>query len=245
MKHLVTLGKHSILVETYRTELELEILEELMCSTSESQDEDDNDYRTLVEDFLGKLTDYPIQNLTKIEKILLVWKIRALTIGDDVNVIFKCPHCGRTSQSLFSVNDLCYFGSKTYLNNFKDNLVSERKLPEIAEQIQIEDLGDLDYDDFLDLKRNPEEFFNVYRDKTSLKCSECKKEVFGNYLTYKQCLTYLSEDSFLSLAQWLNVLVYYGHLTRSDVLKMTPVQRMLEIKFFKDIKKKENDSQNF
>ena len=241
MKHLVTLGKHSILVETYKTDLELSILEELMCSSSGKQEDNDSDYKTLVEDFLTQLTDYNIALLTKMEKILLVWKIRALTIGDDVSVVFKCPHCGRTSQTVFSVSDLCYFGPKTYLNNFEENLISERKLEEISDSIKIEDLEDLDYCDYLELKRNPRDFFNVYKDRTPLICSSCKKQVFGNYLTYKQCLTYLSEDSFLSLSQWLNVLVYYGHLTRSDVLKMSPVQRMLEIKFFKDIKKKENE----
>lgn len=241
MKHLVTLGKHSILAETYKTELELSVLEELMCAPSEKQDSNDNDYKTLVEDFLSRLTDYNIASLTKMEKILLVWKIRALTIGDDVTVVFKCPYCGKTSQSTFSVSDLCYFGTKTYLNNFEENLIPEGKLEEIVDSIKIEDLEDLDYDDYLELKRNPRDFFNVYREKTPLTCSGCRKQVFGNYLTYKQCLTYLSEDSFLSLSQWLNVLVYYGHLTRSDVLKMSPVQRMLEIKFFKDIKKKENE----
>ena len=241
MKHLVTLGNHSILVETYKTELELNILEELMCASSEKQDDDDNDYKTLVDDFLAHLTDYDTGSLTKMEKILLVWKIRALTIGDDVTVVFKCPHCGKTTQATFSVSDLCYFGTKTHLNTFKENLVSDAKLEEIVEGVDIADLEDLDYDDYIEFKRNPQEFFNVYHERTVLRCSDCKKEVYGNYLSYKQCLSYLSEDSFLSLSQWLNVLVYYGHLTRADILKMSPVQRMLEIKFFKDIKKKENE----
>lgn len=240
MKHKVQLGSHVIYINTYTTELELSILEEIWCESSDGQDKADDHFETLVVDFLEHLTDFNVLELSKIERILLVWKIRALTIGDEISIVFKCPECKRVSQSIISVDSLCLYGDLVSKNFFKDNLISKDQL--INLRIEDLDIEDLDLEDFNVLQRNPERFFNVYETKTELKCSNCEYKVYDNLLTYENCLKFISEESFMSLTEWLNVLVYYGHLTRADILRMSPIQRMLEIKYFKKNKEKENSN---
>lgn len=240
MKHKVQLGSHVIYINTYTTELELNVLEEIWCESSDTQDKSDEHFETLVIDFLQHLTDFNVLTLSKIERVLLVWKIRALTIGDEISIVFKCPECKRVSQNIISVDSLCLYGDLVSRNTFTSNLISRKQLNEL--RIEDLDIEDLDIEDFNELQKNPERFFNVYETKTELECSSCGYKVYDNLLTYKNCLKFISEESFMSLTEWLNVLVYYGHLTREDVLKMSPIQRMLEIKYFKKIKEKETSN---
>ena len=234
MKHVLSLGNHIVRFKTYDTGTELDVLEELCCS-EDTQDSDDSYYSAAVDDFLERLCDSDITGFSKTEKILLVWYIRSCTIGDDINVVFRCPKCGRMQQSCVAVSDLCSFGprmSENPLYNIaKEKVETDFKRPEMQ---------DLDYDTYLDFRACPEDFYAIFHEAVYFECSECGAKIHDNYLTYRNCLKFLSEDSFQSLTEWVNTLVYYGHYTRSDVLKMSPVQRMLTIEYFKKIKKKEN-----
>lgn len=240
MKHLVILGDHRILISTYNTELELSVLEEMWCENADDVHHEDDYFESFADEFLQTLTDYNIKKLTKIEKVLLIWKIRSLTIGDDINIVFKCPKCSRVIQKTISVDDICAYGEYAHLNIFEKNLISKQQLEDF--DINDYDFEDMDYDEYLNISENTEQYFNVYNERIELKCSKCGNTVYDNLLTYKGCLRFISEDSFLSLTEWLNVLVYYGHLTRSDILKMSPIQRMLQIKYFKSIKEQENQN---
>lgn len=246
MKHLVNLGRFKVLVDTFNTGLELEVLEELFCSSGDSE-EDENVFEVLVDDFLSRLTKFDISKLSKIEKIILVWKIRELTIGDDINIVYKCPSCGCPCQQTISVEDLCHTGEEVDKNTFYKKLISEEELERLSENdfLGIEDIEDLDFDLYNELISEPKKFFIVYNNKTILNCSKCKFKSFDNLLTFKGCLKFISEDKFDKLVEWINVLVYYGNFTRQDILNMSPIQRMLEINLFKKIKAKEQDSNGF
>lgn len=239
MKHTVQIGKHSVQFKTYKTDLELEVLEELCFSSN--QDNDDN-YEYLVNDFLSRLCEYNIEKLSKIEKILLVWNIRALTLGDEFTVLYECPFCKRMTSSVVSIDNLCKFGYLTKYNPF-DSTISELDFKKLNIDFNSNLLEDLDFDIFAKFCSNSEDFFNIYCEKTELECAYCKKIAYDNYLTYKNCMKFLSEDNFQSLTRWINDLVYYGHFNRSDILDMTPIQRHLHIEYFKQIKKKENGSE--
>lgn len=243
MKHLVNLGRFKVLVDTFNTGLELEVLEELFCS---SETEDENIFEVLVDDFLSRLTKFDISKLSKIEKIILVWKIRELTLGDDINIVYKCPSCGCPCQQTISVEDLCCTGEEVDRNTFYKKLISKEELERLSENDFSDiDIEDLDFDLYSELISDPKKFFIVYNNKVVLNCSKCKTKSFDNLLTFKGCLKFISEDKFDKLVEWINVLVYYGNFTRQDILNMSPIQRMLEINLFKKIKAKEQDSNGF
>ena len=234
MEHLrrpVKLGLKVIEVQPYDTETELNVLEYLAVDDMDESDRDDDYYETLVLDFLERLTSYDVRSLSKIERILLVWKIREITIGDEVDVVYKCPGCGRVQQDSISAKDLCQYAES-------DKFISSEDFQSLS--LNPADYADMDYDEFLNYQNNLSDYYNIYNNKIPLECKNCKHTGINNLLTYKNCMKFLSEDSFISLTEWLNVLVYYGHHIRSDVLKMTPMQRMLEIKYFKKIKDSEN-----
>ena len=60
-------------------------------------------------------------------------------------------------------------------------------------------------------------------------------------------LEFISEENFGSLSKYIHLLVYYGHLTRSDILEMTPLERIFELNLLQETQKeitKNREKQN-
>lgn len=220
-----------LFVRQYNTKLELEILETLKFNEL-TEDE----LECIADEFL----DYCLKKhckLSKIEKILTIWYIRSITLGDEISVIYKCPNCGKTQNTVINLNDYLSFPTKKS-EYIKSKILSDTEFLKLKKENILPD--DLDIDVFESL--NVFDYFSIYNEKINLKCDKCNSETFSELFTFKQCLSFLSEDSLESLTSWIHILVYSDHHTRSDILNMTPLERMIEINYFKEQCEKENEN---
>ena len=94
------------------------------------------------------------------------------------------------------------------------------------------------YGSVMEYFKNIVDYHIIYNNNFLFNCQYCEKENFTNLLTFKNALSFLSEDNFYTLTEWIHTLMYYDNCSRSDILEMSPVQRMLEINYFKETKKK-------
>jgi len=233
MRRSIRLDKEYI-VHSYLTEDELAIKEFLAFN-----EVDDDDLEPFVDELLQKFVEEYDPEMDKIKKIVLLWCIRILTLGDEIEVNFKCKKCGNVQDTTISLANLLRFPEI-------DSDEVPTKFVDSSEPIEISDefYDEMDIDDFEFYAKNLYSYYIVYNTKIHFNCYYCNEDHFTNLMSFKKVLQFMSEDSYETLTEWLHVLVYFGHLTRNDVLKMTPVQRMLEIKYFQETKKKELGDQN-
>lgn len=224
------LGTKTLLVKPYNTELELKILETLKFNEFE-----ENEFEPMVDELLEKCVK-KLPNLSKIEKILTVWYIRSITLGDEISILFKCPKCGKTQNIILNLENILSL-QKNKSDFIEPKIYSDEEFNKIKKEDLLSE--DLDIESFEEI--NIFDYFSIYNEKTLINCLNCDYSFYTELFTFKQCLSFLSEDSLESLTSWLHILVYSDNLTRSDVLNMTPLERMIEINYFNEQCKKENE----
>lgn len=224
------LGNKTLLVKPYTTELELDVLETLKFNDFEEED-----LEPLVDYFLEK-TVKKVPNLSKLEKILTIWFIRMITIGDEISIVFKCKNCGKTQNKVINLSDFINIPT-LYSEDVKPKILSENEFALLNKDDELDE--DMDIETYQNI--NLFDYYFIYKEKIMFNCGYCNFESFTNLITYKSCLSFLSEESFESLTSWLHILVYSDNLTRSDILNMTPIERMIEISYFKE-QTKENEN---
>lgn len=228
MYRCLNLGSRKILIRPYTTKIELDVLEVFGLS---EYDLTEDDYESMVNDILR----YCVKNLSELdelsknEKILIVWYARAITLGNDIGVDFVCPGCGKRQRACISLADMIHFPTRC-AGHIKPRIVSDTEFGNIKKEDVLPPDMDIEEFESIDLF----DYHLVYAESMILRCPDCGLESPGDFLTYKQCLSFLSEDSFQSLTKWIHVLVYSDNLSRSDILEMTPIERMLEIEYFNE-----------
>lgn len=228
MYRSVRVGSKYWLMEPYKTSTELDILEFL---TFNSYDED-NQYEAIVDDILQSHVSQYNRNIPKIDKIILLWNLRVITIGDEISLTYSCSKCGTKQTETVSIHNLILNSSESsdYLpaefTKFKSILEYENIPENIPDNIPLTDYENI-YNNILN-------YVNLYNNNYKVNCRYCNVGNFLNVFTYKTTLSFMSDDNFNSLTSWIHTLVFTGKNTREDVLKMSPIQRLMEIKYFKE-----------
>lgn len=231
----VKFGNSYILIRPYTTAEELKLLEFLTFT----EYDDDSLYEPVVDEIIEKCVKLNFSINKKIEKILLLLCIRKITLGDEFNLEFKCPHCKNKQSKTLQLSDIVSNASDEN-EHIKHEFIESSKFNINIDEL--EGIDDVDIDEYEYITEHICDYFTVYNDIVEFKCNFCGKESKTDIMTYKFILSTLSDDSFSSLTSWIHALVYIGKHTRSDVLQMTPVQRMMELKYFKE-SIKENTSE--
>ncbi len=217
-------------ISGYSTGLELEILEFLSFSTFES----DSEYEPMVDHVLSLCVDDYDPRVPKINKILMLWAVRIITLGNEATITFKCPFCKRHQDLTIDLQGVVTFPtmfSEKIKRRIVESSSGEDLTKDLSDEMEIEE-----YEEFLS---EISHYYILYNHKFVFECQYCQKENFADFISFKGALSFLSEDSYTTLCEWIHTLVYYGKFSREDILRMTPVQRMLEIKFFNETMKKE------
>lgn len=224
MKSYLHLNGKTHKIESYKTRDELEYLEYLFIRDDLSYE----DSILFLDTFLTNNGIEDVDKLTEIEKIILLLKIREISIGDELKVKYKCVHCGNAMDSSININNIIKLAeiySKEICGLFNKNDISELRVEDIVDK---EYLEELDIDEYDNIQSNISKYIDTYDFTQTCKCSYCSKDNIFNLNNMKLLFSLLSDESFMSLSKLLYILVTQGKLTREDVLNMTPLQRVLE-----------------
>lgn len=234
MKQYLRLDEKYI-IKTYKTKTELEVLEFLSFNSFEN----DDDYEPAVDSVLEECVGNYDPSFPKLKKIILLWYIRIATLGDELDISFKCKECQQQQQLTVSLSKLFKLPSK-FTEDFSPEFIDSSCPSDLTKQIDDE----MDIEEYEDYFKNIVDYHIIYNNNFSFNCQYCEKENYTNLLTFKNALSFLSEDNFYTLTEWIHTLMYYDNCSRSDILEMSPIQRMLEINYFKETKKKETQNEN-
>lgn len=170
------------------------------------------------------------EKLTDSEKIVLIWKLREISVGETIAVKYKCQHCSKVQEA-----DLDITGNITEGNlqkNFKGFKITEvfSKDPEeyvdSKERFLLDELETHDYDELIQhIKENSVKFNFIKEDK----CIHCQGLNKFDVSTDERILQHVSELDLASIYRIISELVFHGNYSKIDCDSMLPFEREIYI----------------
>ena len=181
------------------------------------------------------IQDKDIEFLTPDEKLVTLYKLREVSVGDEMPAKFTCPHCGHPSETVISITDV-YKEPVKASKWIKDPGIANPK----PEDCFKEGYGDLDYDKYLKLKSNLKDYISTFNFNPEVRCASCGKTTNLNISNIKFVLANMSEESITSLYKTYTGLVFNGRFSLADIDSMYPFERMIYIAQIKQLIEERN-----
>lgn len=218
-KYSIEINNKKLLIEPYNTEKE----KDLLIMSSFEIYEIDEVLRVLgVKKKIRK-------TLSENEKKVLLYKFREISVGDEINIKFRCTECKSPNDTFISCTDLIIKSDYTD-NGIKilDKDVTDESIYEFVDNSK-EEIDNLDLDLYEELiekvKRNQVQYNFVKK----CNCIKCKKVNNFDIGSIKFIIESLSEDTLMSIYRSYNDMVMFGNYSKRDIDTMYPFERAIII----------------
>ena len=217
-KYPVEINGKKLLIHPYDTEKEKDLL---IMSSFEIYDIDE------ILRVLG-LEYSELEKLTENEKKVLLYKFREISVGDEINVKFKCIYCKAPNETSISCTDLIQNNHLDPDIKILDDEVTDDNIKEFL-YIEQEEKDNLDLDEYeklLDrIKRNQVKYNFVKK----CSCLKCKSENSFYIGDIKYIIESLSEDTLMSMYRTYNDMCMFGNYNKRDIDSLYPFERTILI----------------
>lgn len=205
-----------IYLKPYNTAQEKELL--LISGYIDSYDEDALD--TALD--ICNIEQNIIDSMTIDEKKALLYRLREISVGDDLQQKFKCPYCRCADDIVISCSNIIHFPTKKspYI---KDPKKFNATLSECLNQ----KIDDLDWDIYEDLEKNYKDYITTFDFIKPVYCNHCHKKSNINIGNIDYIINCMSEGKIDSLYFAYNNLVYFGHYSKLDIDSLYPFERTI------------------
>ena len=217
-KYPVEINGKKLLIHPYDTEKEKDLL---IMSSFEIYDIDE------ILRVLG-LEYSELEKLTENEKKVLLYKFREISVGDEINVKFKCTYCKAPNETSISCTDLIQNNHLDPDIKILDAEVTDDNIREFLyiEQDEIDNLDLDEYEKLLDrIKRNQVKYNFVKK----CSCLKCKSENSFYIGDIKYIIESLSEDTLMSMYRTYNDMCMFGNYNKRDIDSLYPFERTILI----------------
>lgn len=170
-----------------------------------------------------KLLGINTKHLTHEDQVTLLYKLREISVGSEMDVSFVCPECGMPNEVKLDISNNFQLPSKKS-KFIKDvhKIVTDSNILEF-----FKDADDLDWDTFEQLKNNIKDYIINFNFFKPVRCIRCKKETNIDISAPNLVSRCFSEDSIKSILQTYHNLVFFGKFTKTDVDSMYPFERFI------------------
>lgn len=162
------------------------------------------------------------QHLTDDQKKVLLYKYRELSIGDEVDIRFKCDKCGTPNETVIQATDFIIHPSRNDDDVKKlDVEVNDETIQEFVD-IDVDELDIDEYEEVLSRVKENQEKINFFKE---CKCIACSTPKIFDMSDEKYILDIMSEDNLMSLYKTYNHLIFFGNYSKIDIDSMYPFER--------------------
>ena len=216
-KYPIDINGKKFSIQPYNTEKEKDIL---IMSSFEIYDIDE------ILRVLG-LGDEIINKLTHKEKKVVLFKFREISVGEELNIKFKCTNCQQQQDGFFSISGIITkSGDLTYKQLDKE--VTDENLHEFVD-ISEEEILNLELNEYENLLQKVKDSQVNYNFTRICKCIKCKQENYFSIYDDKYIIESLSEDTLMSLYKTYNDMCMFGKYSKRDVDSLYPFERTILI----------------
>lgn len=218
-KYPVQINSKKFLIEPYNTEREKDLL---IMSSFEIYDMNE------VLRVLGCSQEI-IESLTDNEKKVLLYKFREISVGDELNIKFKCTECKHPNESSISCTDFIT-EPEEYNPEIKqlDIEVNDENLKFFL-NLNEEEIENLDLDEYEELLEKVQKNQVKYNFVKTCKCFKCKAENKFHIGEPKYIIESLSEDTLMSMYRTYNDMCMFGNYNKRDIDSLYPFERTILI----------------
>ena len=216
MKKLLRYNNKSVVIEPYTTKTEKDLM---VLALSESC--------TLTDAMLTcGYSKELVETLNRREMIGLLFKIRAMSIGEEINIKFKCKHCNKSSDTKINIDNLMTI-SPNYEDDHEINDAFINVLPSTINEFMDIDVDELDLDELDTVLERIKRHAVVFDFMKIYKCEYCFKDnlIPLEFMTDQKLIQYLSDSTANQLYKDYNSLVYYTKYSKLDIDSMYPFER--------------------
>lgn len=190
--------------------------------------------------------DIKISELSKNEKIIILYLYRSISVGDNASTILSCNSCKETSTHKikfdFHENIDEYYGLKIPNeqpnSDNLDNCLSES----YKEELNIEHQDDLDLDEFEEILKNAIKFWESFNFKKIIKCPYCSTEQYQDCSRLEFALDHISEGELMQIYTDISVMLDQG-LTKTDIDGMISFERAVFLEKLRELQEYKNSIQ--
>jgi hypothetical protein len=215
MKIYFKYSNKTITIRPYNGKQEKEILLSLSLDEESSVDS--------ILHILKDNVDVDISTLSKLEKIVLLYKLRSISIGEDIPIKFTCK-CKMINEQVINVDSLVE--SSNIKNDIIIDQFTELNDDNFQDFISV-DVSEMDLEQYDSLYEETSKSITKFKMLQTKKCYKCNEEIVFDISNEKFIIDNLSEDSLMSLYQNTADLVFFGHYTKKDVDEMIPFERSI------------------
>jgi hypothetical protein len=176
------------------------------------------------------------KNFSFFEKIMILYELRAISVGEELEIKFKCTKCEKPNDGVIIVKNNVINPEKPIITQktingikFEDNYNGKTKTFEDIQSYTKFDLEDLDVDEFEKIEKAIKKHVVKYNFEKEVKCFYCqhinKVDIGDEKFVYGS----LSEDTIASFYTNVSDIVNNGGYTKEDVMKMLPLERSIYI----------------
>lgn len=242
-------SKKTFVLSPYTVKEERDIL--VACTLNEEDDKNDFgiDY---VFDYLKSHIEPFDASISKDEKKLILYNLRGISVGDEIQIKNICPFCSKGHESALDISSFIfqpestdeYFSTEDLNFYFKDAYIKFDENPEdfiycisnvygsinSTDKFEIkeiiEDLEINKYDELIEfIKKN----ITVFNFSNTKECPYCKEEVRFKMSEDTYILDTLSEDTLVSYYKTVTDLVFHGKFSKLDIDSFYPFERNIYV----------------
>lgn len=218
-KYPVNINDKKLLIKPYTTEKEKDLL---IMSSFEIYDLDE------ILRVLGvkkKIRD----SLSENEKKVLLYKFREISVGDEINIKFKCSDCKYPNETAINCNNSIVEPLEKN-DNIKliDKEVTDDNIVDFVDlsQDEIDNLDINEYENLIKQVKDAQVHYNFVRKCKCLKCSKTNSFYIGDI---KYIIESLSEDTLMSIYRTYNDMCMFGNYNKKDIDSLYPFERTILI----------------
>lgn len=170
------------------------------------------------------ISEDDIQYCTTDEKKALIYRLREVSVGEELPLRYTCDHCDAVNEARISLKDIILPPSKEH------PLIIDKGIFNVdAESCFKDGYSDLDYDVYLKLKNNINDYITKFSFRVPIKCSACGAESILDISSTKFVLSNVSEETLVSMYKSYTSLIYNGRFSKQDIDSMYPFERTIYI----------------
>lgn len=218
-KYPVNINDKKLLIEPYTTEREKDLL---IMSSFEIYDLDE------ILRVLG-VKKKVRSNLSENEKKVLLYKFREISVGDEINIKFKCSDCKYPNETAISCAGSVIEPIEKDLNIKQiDKEITDENIVDFVDLSQ-EDIDNLDIDEYENLLKKVKDAQVQYNFVRKCKCLKCGKKNSFYIGDIKYIIESLSEDTLMSIYRTYNDMCMFGNYNKKDIDSLYPFERTILI----------------
>ena len=170
------------------------------------------------------ICDDTLSSLSDLEKTAMLYKLREISVGEDINLKFKCKHCNSGNENTLNIADIVT-SSNIKNDNITDMFINltEDTLPKFVNV----DVDELNIDEYEDLLKEVKESITKFKFVQHAVCQKCGLENPIRIDEPNFVIDNMSEDSLPSMYQTYNDMTFFGKYTKQDIDSLYPFERVI------------------